>query len=102
MSRKRLYAVLALLAVVVTGCGGTADAGATLSLDAALPTTVPDGTKIVVGDPTTEVALKLSGQIDKAGQLFAASGTTEGACPTADRRRHWRAPPAFPRQEAGF
>jgi sulfonate transport system substrate-binding protein len=87
MSRKRLYAVLALLAVV-TGCGAKADAGATLSLDAALPTTVPDGTKIVVGDPATEVALKLSGQIDKVSKFVQFANLSGGPQTTEAFRAH--------------
>jgi len=84
MSRKRLLPALALLALVA-GCGANAaaDDSAKLSLDAPLPTAVPDGAKIVVGDPATEVALKLSGQYDKVAKyvqfanLSGGSQTTE-------------------------
>jgi sulfonate transport system substrate-binding protein len=76
---KRFLAALALLAVVA-GCGNNAaaDGAAKLSLDAALPTTVPDGTKIVIGDPTTEVALKLSGQIDKVSKFVQFANLSGG------------------------
>lgn len=79
MSRKRLLAALALLAVV-TGCGSnaSADGAAKLSLDAALPTTVPDGTRIVVGDPATEVALKLSGQFDQVSKYVQFANLSGG------------------------
>jgi sulfonate transport system substrate-binding protein len=87
------YAVLAAaLATValVAGCGGAADAGssAKLSLDAALPTTVPDGAKIVVGDPATEVALKLSGQIDKVSKFVQFANLSGGPQTTEAFRAH--------------
>ncbi|MDF5752467.1 ABC transporter substrate-binding protein [Spongiactinospora sp. TRM90649] len=59
-------AVLATLAVA--GCGATGQAGqaaAGLAADAPLPTVVPQGTKLIVGDPVGKVAFQLSGQIDK-------------------------------------
>ncbi|TDW71196.1 ABC transporter substrate-binding protein [Kribbella pratensis] len=89
MSRKRLYAALALLALV-TGCSGnaSADGAAKLSLDAALPTTVPDGPKIVVGDPTTEVALKLSGQYDKVSKYVQFANLSGGPQTTEAFRAH--------------
>ena len=89
MPRKRLYAALALLALV-TGCGANADAdgAAKLSLDAALPTTVPDGAKIVVGDPATEVALKLSGQIDKVSTFVQFANLSGGPQTTEAFRAH--------------
>jgi len=66
--RTRLIATAGALAlaVLLAGCGGDAEAsGEKLAPDAALPTVVPAGTKIVVGDPTTQKALELSGQLDK-------------------------------------
>ncbi len=83
MSRNRTYAVLAAAVAtvaLVTGCGSDAQAGgaANLALDAPLPTTVPDGTKIVVGDPATEVALKLSGQIDKVSKFVQFANLSGG------------------------
>jgi sulfonate transport system substrate-binding protein len=87
MSSKRLYAVLALLAVI-TGCSAKADANADLSLDAALPTTVPDGTKIVVGDPATEVALKLSGQFGKVSKYVQFANLSGGPQTTEAFRAH--------------
>lgn len=54
---------------LLAGCGGDAEAGGgpKLSLDAALPTAVPAGAKIIVGDPTTQKALELSGQLGRLG-----------------------------------
>ncbi|MFF1819116.1 ABC transporter substrate-binding protein [Kribbella sp. NPDC058245] len=80
MSNKFKYAVLAL-ALVVTGCGGAAQAGGSgqkLALDAPLPTSVPDGTKIVVGDPATQVAFKLSGQLDKVEKYVKFANLSGG------------------------
>ncbi|GAA0573686.1 ABC transporter substrate-binding protein [Kribbella sandramycini] len=79
MSKKFAFAALAV-ALVVTGCGGAAQAGggAKLALDAPLPTTVPDGAKIVVGDPSTEVALKLSGQFDKVSKYVQFANLSGG------------------------
>ncbi|GAA3077991.1 sulfonate transport system substrate-binding protein [Kribbella aluminosa] len=90
MSSKRLLTILALLAVAVTGCSAKADAGgaAKLSLDAALPTTIPDGTKIVVGDPATEVALKLSGQYDKVSKYVQFANLSGGPQTTEAFRAH--------------
>ncbi|MER7246459.1 ABC transporter substrate-binding protein [Kribbella sp. NPDC000426] len=90
MSRKRLSVLFALLAVTVAGCSGKADAddAAKLSLDAALPTTVPDGTKIVVGDPATEVALKLSGQYDKVSKYVQFANLSGGPQTTEAFRAH--------------
>src|SRR6266508_666159 len=59
-------ATVAVVAVVtaLTGVGGDAEAsGHKLAPDAPLPTAVPPGTKIIVGDPVTQKALELSGQI---------------------------------------
>ncbi|TDD55899.1 ABC transporter [Kribbella antibiotica] len=83
---KFKYAVLAAAAaLVLAGCGGSAEAGSgqKLALDAPLPTSVPDGAKIVVGDPATQVAFKLSGQLDavekyvKFANLSGGPQTTE-------------------------
>lgn len=90
MSRKRIYAVLALLALV-TGCGGKANAGdaaGKLALDAPLPTTVPAGAKIVVGDPATEVALKLSGQYDAVSKYVQFANLSGGPQTTEAFRAH--------------
>jgi sulfonate transport system substrate-binding protein len=94
MSRKRLYSALTALALlaVATGCGGAAkagdDAAGKLSLDAPLPTTVPDGAKIVVGDPQTEVALKLSGQYDKVSKYVQFANLSGGPQTTEAFRAH--------------
>ncbi len=90
-THKVLTAAVAI-AALVTGCGGAAqagdDGGAKLALDAALPTTVPDGTKIVVGDPATEVALKLSGQLDKVSKFVQFANLSGGPQTTEAFRAH--------------
>lgn len=92
MSGKRLYSALPALALLAlaTGCSGNAaaDGSAKLSLDAALPTTIPDGTKIVVGDPATEVALKLSGQFDKVSKYVQFANLSGGPQTTEAFRAH--------------
>lgn len=51
---------------LLSSCGGAAATpGENISLSVPLPTKVPKGTELVVGDPATQVALKLSGEIDK-------------------------------------
>ncbi|MBM7788823.1 ABC transporter substrate-binding protein [Tenggerimyces flavus] len=66
--RARPAALLALLAVlaIASACARTeADSPAsTAKLDTPLADTVPAGTKLIVGDPQTKVALKLAG-LDK-------------------------------------
>ncbi len=57
---------LAVAVTVLAGCAGNATArGPQLAADAALPTDVPAGTRIIVGDPVTQKALELSGELDK-------------------------------------
>ncbi|WP_433428854.1 ABC transporter substrate-binding protein [Nonomuraea sp. CA-141351] len=59
-------AVLLLAAMAACGQSGERERPAsTLAADAPLPASVPKGTKLIVGDPPTKVALQLSGQIDK-------------------------------------
>jgi sulfonate transport system substrate-binding protein len=63
-----IFSVLAGLALL--GCGASEaqpDGAAKLGLDEPLPTTVPEGTKLVIGSPDTQKALELSGEIDKLG-----------------------------------
>ncbi|WP_199536876.1 hypothetical protein [Spongiactinospora gelatinilytica] len=73
--------ILALLAA----CGGGAGQAAQgLAPDAALPTKVPQGTKLTIGDPQTKVALQLSGQIGKFS--FPSSGPTSAAARRPPRR----------------
>ncbi|MEV5323255.1 ABC transporter substrate-binding protein [Nonomuraea fastidiosa] len=58
----------ALLMLVMTACTPGAaqeSSGPELSAQAPLPTAVPEGTRLIVGDPATRVALELSGEIDK-------------------------------------
>jgi sulfonate transport system substrate-binding protein len=65
---KERFAVVAVLIAILTvsACTSSADAsGPRLDLTAPLPTDVPPGTKIIVGDPVTQQALELSGEIDK-------------------------------------
>lgn len=57
-----LFVALAAL-TVLAGCGAEAK-GPRLELSAAVPTEVPDGTVLRVGDPATETALEASGLID--------------------------------------
>lgn len=57
-----------LLLAALTGCaggGGQQNSAVALAADAPLPTSVPKGTKLIIGDPPTKVALQLSGEIDK-------------------------------------
>ncbi|MEV6154507.1 ABC transporter substrate-binding protein [Nonomuraea sp. NPDC052129] len=61
-------ALAAFLLVALTGCaqGGEPERpAAALAADAPLPNSVPKGTKLIVGDPPTKVALQLAGEIDK-------------------------------------
>jgi sulfonate transport system substrate-binding protein len=77
-------------AVLLAGCGGDAKAGSgtQLALDAALPTSVPAGTKIVVGDPATQKALELSGQIDKVSGFVQFANLSGGPQTTEAFRAH--------------
>ncbi|HET6296381.1 MAG TPA: ABC transporter substrate-binding protein [Kribbella sp.] len=81
-TRSSVLAALTLAtALLLAGCGGDANAGGTgtkLALDAALPTTVPAGAKIVVGDPTTQKALELSGQVDKVSGFVQFANLSGG------------------------
>ncbi|WP_369372511.1 ABC transporter substrate-binding protein [Promicromonospora sp. Populi] len=62
---KALAAAATAAAVVLlaSGCaaGAQAEEGGGLALDAALPTEVPAGTTLVIGDPTTQKAFELAG-----------------------------------------
>ncbi|MFI6392680.1 ABC transporter substrate-binding protein [Nonomuraea sp. NPDC050540] len=60
---RPLLAVL-LTSVLLAACG-QADSSTQQALapDAPLPTTVPRGTKLIIGDPSTKIALELSGEI---------------------------------------
>ncbi|MFI6539890.1 ABC transporter substrate-binding protein [Nonomuraea sp. NPDC050547] len=60
---RPLPAVL-LTSVLLAACG-QADSSTQQALapDAPLPTTVPRGTKLIIGDPSTKIALELSGEI---------------------------------------
>lgn len=75
-----LAAVIA--AFLITGCAASAGAanegGGTLSLDAALPSRVPAGTAIVVGDPVTKKALELSGEIDSVSTFVRWANISGG------------------------
>ena len=63
---RRVAALAGLLtaSVVLTACGNE-PAGPRLELSAAVPSEVPADTVLRVGDPTTEVALELSGLDDE-------------------------------------
>jgi sulfonate transport system substrate-binding protein len=57
-----LLALLAVLALSTSACAKTAAAPtSSAKLDAAIADTVPQGTKLIVGDPQTKVALRLAG-----------------------------------------
>ncbi|SDL75497.1 ABC transporter substrate-binding protein [Nonomuraea jiangxiensis] len=61
-------ALAALLLTALAACapgGEPAQSAAELAAEAPLPTSVPKGTKLIIGDPSTKVALELSGEIDK-------------------------------------
>ncbi|WBQ05293.1 ABC transporter substrate-binding protein [Kribbella sp. CA-293567] len=80
---KKPFVVLAAAVTALTllsGCGGDAQAGGgpKLALDAALPTDVPDGTRIVVGDPATQVALKLSGRLEQVSKYVQFANLSGG------------------------
>ncbi|MFC4011387.1 ABC transporter substrate-binding protein [Nonomuraea purpurea] len=62
---RSLLAVLLMAALTACAPQGGERAAAALAPDAPLPTSVPKGTKLIVGDPSTKVALQLSGEIDK-------------------------------------
>lgn len=66
-ARLRAFAGAAALLPLLSllGACDQAEAGPKLGLDEPLPTSVPKKTSIVVGDPQTQVALELSGEIDK-------------------------------------
>lgn len=64
-ARALTLAVAGLAALLgLTACGGD-ETGPHLSLTAAVPDEVPDGTVLRVGDPTTQTALELSGLDDE-------------------------------------
>ena len=58
-------AVLLPLLGLLGACNEEAQAGPKLGPDEIRPTSAPNDTRIVVGDPQTQVALELSGEIDK-------------------------------------
>lgn len=66
-SRLRAAAAAAALLPVLglLGACDEASAGPKLGLDEPLPTKVPKGTTLIVGDPQTKIALELSGEIDE-------------------------------------
>jgi sulfonate transport system substrate-binding protein len=64
--RSALVAVALLTGLTsLSACAGDDRTVAALAADAPLPTRVPEGTKLIVGDPVTKVALTLSGEIDR-------------------------------------
>jgi sulfonate transport system substrate-binding protein len=61
-------ALAVLLLAALTACAQSGEgqpAAAALAADAPLPSSVPKGTKLIIGDPQTKVALQLSGEIGK-------------------------------------
>jgi sulfonate transport system substrate-binding protein len=77
-------------ALLLSGCGGDAKAGGSqqLALDAALPAGVPAGVKIVVGDPATQKALELSGQVSKVSGFVQFANLSGGPQTTEAFRAH--------------
>lgn len=66
MRRFKAFSLLALAltaSLALAGCGkqGAAPAGPKLALDAPLPEVIPAGTKLVIGDPTTQRVLEHTG-----------------------------------------
>ncbi|ADG88270.1 ABC transporter substrate-binding protein [Thermobispora bispora] len=58
--------VITVLLATLSACArGSGPSGPELALDAPLPTQVPEGTRLRIGDPQTKVALELSGEIGK-------------------------------------
>jgi len=63
---RAALALLALLALVATACGVRSEAATpTLSLDDPLPTSTTRHPTLVVGDPMTQIALQLSGELKR-------------------------------------
>src|SRR5262245_15052857 len=62
-ARRRI--VTAIVWAGLACIAGPALAADPLPADAPLPAAVPPGTTLVIGDPTTQKALQLSGEIDK-------------------------------------
>jgi sulfonate transport system substrate-binding protein len=90
-TRFGVVAALSLAAaLLLSGCGGAAKAGAgqQLALDAALPASVPAGVKIVVGDPATQKALELSGQVSKVSGFVQFANLSGGPQTTEAFRAH--------------
>jgi sulfonate transport system substrate-binding protein len=75
-------ALLAASAALLTACGGNASGSSgNLALSAPLPTEVPKGTVIRIGDPQTQVALEASGlgkELDAAGVKVKWANITGG------------------------
>ena len=65
--RRSALVTVALLigSASLSACAGDDRTVAALAAGAPLPTQVPEGTKLIVGDPATKVALTLSGEIDR-------------------------------------
>jgi sulfonate transport system substrate-binding protein len=64
LRRPLALALACVLALATAACGGE-EAGPKLKLTAAIPDEVPSDTVLRVGDPTTQVALELSGLEDE-------------------------------------
>lgn len=62
ISRRLLLRSIAATGTLLLPCASFAE---TLSDAAPIPDQVPPGTKLVIGDPQTQTALRLSGEIDK-------------------------------------
>lgn len=67
LTSRRTFLGLTAAALTLSGCaiGPQSGAEAALALDAPLPDQVPDGTTVIIGDPSTQKALELSGELDQ-------------------------------------
>ncbi|MFJ8580088.1 ABC transporter substrate-binding protein [Micromonospora sp. NPDC093277] len=63
--RTFLSATLGVVALGVTACAGDETPAATLAAGAPLPESVPEGTKLVIGDKEHQKAIEFSGEAEK-------------------------------------
>lgn len=64
LTRRTLLAASGAAALAgIAGCARDEPAGAATDLSAPIPTAVPPGTRLVIGDPTTQRALEFSGEV---------------------------------------
>ena len=90
--RARLYRLtgatlavpLALSIGLLAACApdSAAEAGPRLGLEEPLPTSVPEGTRIIVGDPQTKPALRLSGKLEEVSEFVEFVNLSGGPATT--------------------